>query len=389
MPYSMWSSISSWWSLTPEQTAEAELYLMRKSGYFEGATVGNADACTTDDASAISEAFQLAGKESPSDNMLSKHSRFFTIGTELAKNGKIGFERLVDIGTPAPGTNRPGFLERLGLRHHPRLVNTLEIGTPVPPEQRSPGERQIVLVHGYAAGLAFFYRNLSMFGSLPNSRFFAFDWIGMGRSSRPPYTLPHSKPRSSERVQAAEAYFLSSLEQWREKMKIEKMVLVGHSLGGYLSVAYALKHPERVERLVLVSPVGIPEGSWDLKAQTKVEERRSESKDLPLEKQDSAGAQSARSVTTHQEGSMGPPRRFSNRTLSFLGWLWDHNVSIFGILRSSSFFGPWLISGYTKRRFGSVPPDELQCMHAYCHGIFSGRGSSEYCRTLTRTDPSG
>eukprot|EP00967_Tisochrysis_lutea_P084670 scaffold118492_cov19-Tisochrysis_lutea.AAC.1 len=35
------------------------------------------------------------------------------------------------------------------------------------------------------------------------------------------------------------------------------MVLVGHSLGGYLSACYALKYPEHVEHLILVCPAGV------------------------------------------------------------------------------------------------------------------------------------
>jgi cardiolipin-specific phospholipase len=40
------------------------------------------------------------------------------------------------------------------------------------------------------------------------------------------------------------------------------MTLIGHSLGGYLSTAYALRYPSRVDRLVLLSPAGIPENPY-------------------------------------------------------------------------------------------------------------------------------
>ncbi|CAN0508547.1 unnamed protein product, partial [Ectocarpus sp. 12 AP-2014] len=36
------------------------------------------------------------------------------------------------------------------------------------------------------------------------------------------------------------------------------MVLCGHSLGGYLSVCYAEKYPQRIDKLVLASPVRQP-----------------------------------------------------------------------------------------------------------------------------------
>jgi cardiolipin-specific phospholipase len=60
-----------------------------------------------------------------------------------------------------------------------------------------------------------------------------------------------------------EHIFVDSLEKWRKNMGMERMVLIGHSLGGYLSACYAMKYPERVEKLVLVSPVGLPEKPAD------------------------------------------------------------------------------------------------------------------------------
>jgi cardiolipin-specific phospholipase len=80
------------------------------------------------------------------------------------------------------------------------------------------------------------------------------DMLGFGLSSRPDYLS-----LTQRTVESSEDFFVESLESWREAQGIPKMVLLGHSLGGYLSVAYSERYPERVEKLILLSPVGVPQ----------------------------------------------------------------------------------------------------------------------------------
>ena len=68
----------------------------------------------------------------------------------------------------------------------------------------------------------------------------------MGCSGRPPY--------STKRVKSAEEaieYFLLFIEAWMLKTGYREMVgngymLVGHSLGGYISTHYTIKYPQKI-----------------------------------------------------------------------------------------------------------------------------------------------
>ncbi|XP_041031346.1 (Lyso)-N-acylphosphatidylethanolamine lipase isoform X2 [Carcharodon carcharias] len=111
----------------------------------------------------------------------------------------------------------------------------------------------LVLVHGFGGGLGLWVQNLE-----PLSRrqpVYAFDLLGFGRSSRPPF------PGDPE---AVEAEFVSSIEEWRAQLGLPSMILLGHSLGGFLAASYTIKHPERVKHLILVDPWGFPERPADL-----------------------------------------------------------------------------------------------------------------------------
>jgi proline iminopeptidase len=47
--------------------------------------------------------------------------------------------------------------------------------------------------------------------------------------------------------------YASDLEELREHLGLERMLLLGHSHGGVAAIAYAARHPDRVERLILAS----------------------------------------------------------------------------------------------------------------------------------------
>ncbi|MEO1430740.1 MAG: alpha/beta hydrolase [Cyanobacteria bacterium J06633_8] len=47
------------------------------------------------------------------------------------------------------------------------------------------------------------------------------------------------------------------LVEFLQALKLEKVYLVGHSLGGWIAATCALKYPERIQGLVLVSPEGV------------------------------------------------------------------------------------------------------------------------------------
>ncbi len=118
-------------------------------------------------------------------------------------------------------------------------------------DRDDPKKAPLVLLHGYANGALYFYRNLI---GLANhfSYVYSLDLLGWGLSSRPSFELVDKS------VETAESFFVESLEQWRVQQGIDKMIIAGHSMGGYISIAYCEKYPQHVEKLVLLSPVGVP-----------------------------------------------------------------------------------------------------------------------------------
>ena len=238
-----------------------------------------------------------------------------------------------------------------------------------------PVEETLVMLHGYGAGLGFFYRNFEPLTRAKGWRLYALDMLGMGNSARPAFHV-RAKDQAGK-VAEAESWFIDALEDWRRERGIDNFTLLGHSLGGYLAVAYALKYPGRLNKLILASPVGIPEDPFAVNAEMP------EPTDSRMQNeftQDQESITSSTSASDRAARAQGKPAASAPRRPlpSWVVWLWDANFSPFNIVRWAGPLGPRFVSGWTSRRFSHLPDDEARALHDYAFGIFRQRGSGEY-----------
>jgi pimeloyl-ACP methyl ester carboxylesterase len=75
------------------------------------------------------------------------------------------------------------------------------------------------------------------------------DLFGFGESAKPMIRYDVAK----------EVAFVRSVV---EALQLESFYILGHSFGGWVSAAYALKYPESVQGLILASPAGIRDDSF-------------------------------------------------------------------------------------------------------------------------------
>jgi pimeloyl-ACP methyl ester carboxylesterase len=108
----------------------------------------------------------------------------------------------------------------------------------------------LVLLHGMGSALGFWVMNLDEVGQ--DRPVHAIDILGFGRSSRTKLTGD---------AMDVEKQMVRSIEKWRQAMGLEKMILLGHSMGGYLAASYAIDYPDRIQHLIFADAWGFPEPS--------------------------------------------------------------------------------------------------------------------------------
>jgi pimeloyl-ACP methyl ester carboxylesterase len=103
--------------------------------------------------------------------------------------------------------------------------------------------KPIVLIHGFNLDSHTWIKNIDHLAA--RFKVYAPDLWGQGYSSRQPLDYGYG-------------LFEEQVRLFMEAFDIQKPSLVGHSMGGGTSIVFALKNPDKVDRLVLLDSTGIP-----------------------------------------------------------------------------------------------------------------------------------
>ena len=101
----------------------------------------------------------------------------------------------------------------------------------------------LVLLHGYMATLTMWAPNIAAFSK--EHRVYAIDVMGQPGKSRPDEPIRNVTD------------FVSWLTATLDALHLDRVFLVGMSFGGWLALNYAVAVPQRIRKLVLLSPGGL------------------------------------------------------------------------------------------------------------------------------------
>ena len=117
-------------------------------------------------------------------------------------------------------------------------TNYLEQGT---------GDETVVLVHGSGPGVTSYANWRLVIPALAeNFRVVAPDMVGFGFSDRPKDVTYSLQTWADQTVGVMDA------------LGIEKAHLIGNSFGGGIALRLATRHPDRVQKMVLMGSMGVP-----------------------------------------------------------------------------------------------------------------------------------
>lgn len=104
------------------------------------------------------------------------------------------------------------------------------------------GEKTLVFVHGLASNLPVWKKNIDFLKE--QYRCVALDLPGHGLSTKGdfPYSI---------------TFYMETLMELLKRLRVEKPILIGHSMGGQVAIKTVLEYPDFFEKLILVAAAGL------------------------------------------------------------------------------------------------------------------------------------
>jgi pimeloyl-ACP methyl ester carboxylesterase len=156
------------------------------------------------------------------------------------------------LGNTAAAADKPAFDARLSGYDYPYAVHTLSLDSQrqdlemaymdVRPENAN-GDT-VLLLHGKNFSGAYWQTTIERLTE-EGYRVVVPDQIGFGKSSKPEY-FQYSFQTLADHTRTL-----------LDKLNVDDVTVMGHSMGGMLATRFVLMFPERSDRLVLVNPIGL------------------------------------------------------------------------------------------------------------------------------------
>jgi 2-hydroxy-6-oxonona-2,4-dienedioate hydrolase len=114
-------------------------------------------------------------------------------------------------------------------------------------EHGDKSKKYVLLIHGLGGSIMSWSSNIPYLADL--FHVVAFDLLGFGKSDKP-------------RIDYTMDVFTNIVKGVADALSLDRLSIIGSSLGGQIACEFTLKNMDRVERLVLVSPAGFTPRSF-------------------------------------------------------------------------------------------------------------------------------
>ena len=128
----------------------------------------------------------------------------------------------------------------------PEIGNTIQAGGVKTNYHEAGSGTPVILIHGSGPGVSAWSNwRLAISYLAERLHVFAYDQIGFGYTE-----LPEQHTYSLER-------WTAHLFSFMQSVGVERAHLIGNSMGAAVALAAAVQHPERVNKLILMGPMGV------------------------------------------------------------------------------------------------------------------------------------